>query len=118
LSFSSNDTGEDTWQAVQHSGANPFRMNITWKTVADQGNWRESAAWEHSYDPMVTVWKSGTGQTSTQQPRRIRAPQKYAEFLIATSSTIKNAQNAVRKASEPNDTKVLHGGLYQPGGTE
>src|SRR6266516_3771470 len=41
-------------------------------------------------------------------------PQKYAEFLIATSNTIKSAQSGVLRAGEPNDIQVLHGGLYQP----
>ncbi len=40
-------------------------------------------------------------------------PLVYAEFFNATSKTINEAQNAVRKAGEPVDIKVLTGGLYE-----
>ncbi len=185
LSFSSNDTGEETWESIEHSGADLYRMNITWSNVSDQGNWRESSAWQHSYDPIfeqaakhgvtiladiygrdknepvhqfylpeesakfkefqefawTVVQRYGRGGTfwsshsslpyhpvtdwevwnepnlQLNNPGEKVLPQKYAEFLVATSGTIKTAQNEVRKAGEPNDMKVLHGGLYQPGGT-
>ncbi len=185
LSFSSNDTGEETWESIEHSGADLYRMNITWSNVSDQGNWRESPAWQQSYDPIfeqaakhgitiladiygrdknepvhqfylpeetdkfkefqefawTVVQRYGRGGTfwsshsslpyrpvtdwevwnepnlPLNNPGEKVLPQKYAEFLVSTSSTIKAAQANARKAGEPNDMKVLHGGLYQPGGT-
>ncbi|HXS33145.1 MAG TPA: hypothetical protein VN758_05145 [Solirubrobacterales bacterium] len=44
-------------------------------------------------------------------------PRNYAEFLVSTSTTITEAQNKVRKAGEPFDTKILTGGLYQEAGS-
>lgn len=174
-----NEGGSWDFNAVKHSGAELFRVEIAWKTVVDHGNWRQAAAWEQSYDPIVeqaaknevsllgllygrgtetslrqfylssewgeylefvstavqrygrggsfwalhpslpyrpiTVWEVwNEPNLAANNPGAKQAlPQKYAEFLIACSNTIKSAQNAVRKAGEPADTVVLHGGLYQ-----
>jgi hypothetical protein len=69
------------------------------------------------YKP-VTVWevwnetnlKVNNPGGSTVQPRN------YAEFFIATSKKITEAQNAIRKSGEPADTKVLIAGQYQEAG--
>src|SRR6266516_6755297 len=50
LQFSTFTTDGSEWEAIGHSGASVYRLNATWKVVSDAGNWRESPAWEQTYD--------------------------------------------------------------------
>jgi hypothetical protein len=91
-------------------------LEFTWTVVQRYG--RGGAFWSTHpnlpYRPitMWTVWNEPN--LGWNNPGETVLPQKYAEFLVATSNSITGAQNAVRKAGEPNDTRVIHGGLYQP----
>lgn len=175
-------TDADDWEAIDRSGAEIYRLNVSWNHVSTAGNWRQSAAWEQTYDkyfelatkanvsilPVLygrqtaaaehqfylsnewgewlefvwtvvqrygrggTFWSAHPGLSyrpvlvwevwnepnlALNNPGGNEVlPQKYAEFLVATANTIKQAQNAVRKAGEPTDTGILHGGLLQPWG--
>ena len=175
-------TNPNDWEAIDRSGAEIYRLEANWKQVASAGDWRQSSAWEQTYDKyfelatkanvsilpylygrktaadehrfylsnewqewLEFVWtfvqRYGRGGTfwDTHPNLSYRPvlvwevwnepnlplnnpggsqvlPQKYAEFLIATSNTIHQAQNTIRNPGEPSDTGVLHGGLLQPNG--
>ena len=91
-------------------------QEYVWTVVQRYG--RGGAFWSAHpglpYKPITswTVWNEPN--LAWNNPGETVLPEKYAEFLIATSNTIRSAQNAVRKAGEPNDTRVIHAGLYQP----
>jgi len=173
------DLSEEEWDAIGHSGTHLYRLNASWNRVSQAGNWRESNAWEKTYDKWVeqaakrnisiladlvqrknggtTFYTSGDpewgewfefvwtfvqrygrgGSFWTARPslpyRPITAwevwnepnlaankpggaatpPSTYAKFFNPTANTIREAQNAVRKAGEPVDTKVVVGGFLQ-----
>jgi hypothetical protein len=68
------------------------------------------------YKP-VTAWEVwNEPNLPLNNPGETVLPKKYAEFFVATSNTITAAQNERRKAGEPQDTKVLVGGLYEEWG--
>jgi len=90
---------EFVWTAVQRYG----RHGFFWK--------------EHPNVPYVpiTVWEVwNEPNNNLYSPGTTPLPQKYAEFLIATSNTIKGAQNVILEPGEPTAT-VLHGGLLWQG---
>jgi hypothetical protein len=98
-----NEWFQFVWTAVQRYGrggtfwgAHP---NLPYKPIT---------TWEIWNEPNLKI--NNPGGTSIQ-------PRNYARFFVPTSRTITDAQNAVRRAGEPNDTKILPGGLYQEAGT-
>jgi hypothetical protein len=112
--YGRNGTGKSQKQFYLKSGWGEW-LEFVWTFVQRYG--RGGTFWAAHpslpYRP-VTVWEVWNEENRAENnPGETVQPPQYAEFFVATSKTITEAQNAVRKAGEPSDTKVLVGGLFE-----
>jgi hypothetical protein len=119
--YRSNEWGEwleFVWTFVQRYGRGgtfwSAHPSLPYKPVTNWEVWNEQNLALNN--PSLSEWtcnELGYNYNSDPDAKTCVQPRAYAEFFNATSKAITDAQNAVRKAGEPSDTKVLVGGLYE-----